>query len=53
VWDSTYVLVDYLHSAQGRPYVTGRKMVELGSGTGIAGLSLSSLGPTHMILTGR
>ena len=36
VWDSTYVLVDFL-TKYGSSLVTGKRIVELGSGTGITG----------------
>ena len=36
VWDSTYILLDYLR-VYGSHLITGKKVVELGSGTGIAG----------------
>jgi len=36
VWDSMYVLLQYLALHQGE-YVTGKRIVELGCGTGLAG----------------
>jgi hypothetical protein len=35
VWDSTYILLEYL--GLNRQLIRGRKVIELGSGTGIAG----------------
>jgi predicted nicotinamide N-methyase len=48
VWDSTYVLVDYL-SGPGRHHIAGQRVLELGSGTGIAGLALAPLGPAAAV----
>jgi hypothetical protein len=36
VWDSTYVLLEYL-GARKDTYITGKKIVELGCGTGLTG----------------
>ena len=41
VWDSTYILLEYL-GARRDSYITGKKIVELGCGTGLAG-KLSSV----------
>lgn len=49
VWDSTYVLLEYLSSH--RDLVAGKSIVELGSGTGLAGLAMSTLEPRSLILT--
>lgn len=40
VWDSLYVLLQYLHG-DGREYITGKRVIELGCGTGIAGEAAS------------
>lgn len=41
VWDSTFVLVDFLQR-KGATLVAGKKIVELGSGTGITGVYVSN-----------
>lgn len=41
VWDSTYILLKYLAENQ-QDYVRGRRVVELGSGTGLAGYILDN-----------
>lgn len=49
VWDSTYVLFKYL---QGRPeLLRNKRVIELGSGTGLAGIALSCLQPSSVCLT--
>ena len=42
VWDSTYVLVEFLRM-KGLPFLSGKRVVELGSGTGMAGEKMSFL----------
>ena len=49
VWDATYILLHYLQ--RNPELVHGRRIVELGCGTGAAGISLSSLQPAHVTLT--
>jgi hypothetical protein len=38
IWDSTFVLIDYLYKHASK-YITNRKVIELGSGTGVTGIS--------------
>lgn len=40
VWDSTYVLAEFL-GMKGLPFVSGKRVVELGSGTGMSGEEIS------------
>lgn len=57
VWDSSYVLVDYLLSSSesvgsnGLKLLRGKRVVELGSGTGALGFTLSMFEPSSCILT--
>jgi hypothetical protein len=37
IWDSTFVLIDYLYKNASQ-YITNQKVIELGSGTGISGI---------------
>lgn len=37
VWDSSYILTQYFNSNRGRPLITGKRVLELGSGTGVSG----------------
>lgn len=50
IWDSSFVLVRYLHHHRHR-YITGKKVVELGAGTGITSLVLSYLNPASVVCT--
>lgn len=50
VWDSSYVMLEYLNQHY-TEYVKGKRVLELGSGTGILGISLCTLGPRHVTLT--
>jgi predicted nicotinamide N-methyase len=43
VWDSTFVLVDFLRK-KGLSFISGKRVVELGSGTGISGVFVTSPG---------
>lgn len=49
VWDSTYVLLDYLRHRSS--LIRGKRVVEFGSGTGLAGIALSSLQPFSVCLS--
>ena len=49
VWDGTSVLLKLLQSSEAT-HLTGARVLELGSGTGLAGLFLASLG-AHVLLT--
>ena len=51
IWDSTYVLLNYLGRASSKYLIEGKKLIELGSGTGIAGIAVASLRPSKLILT--
>jgi Lysine methyltransferase len=49
VWDSTFVLVDFLRR-KGLSFISGKRVVELGSGTGISGAYLTSRDYLHKML---
>ncbi|GIL88418.1 hypothetical protein Vretimale_14989 [Volvox reticuliferus] len=53
VWDAGLVLSYYLayQHLKGRPLVAGRTCLELGSGTGVVGLTASRLGAVQVYLT--
>ncbi|PNW71113.1 hypothetical protein CHLRE_17g747147v5 [Chlamydomonas reinhardtii] len=53
VWDAALVAAHYLahRAAQGRCLVSGRRVLELGSGTGALGLAAAALGARHVALT--
>lgn len=52
VWDSTYVLLEYLKSPNtSKEFIRNKKLLELGCGTGLLGLGLSELYPLSYILT--
>ncbi|GLC46923.1 hypothetical protein PLESTB_001897200 [Pleodorina starrii] len=53
VWDAGLVLSYYLahQHSQGRSLVSGRTCLELGSGTGVVGLTAAKLGATHVYLS--
>lgn len=42
LWDSTWVLVEYLREQAGSPHclLAGRKVLELGAGTGVLGMAV-------------
>lgn len=44
VWDASAVLADYLLARAGELQLSGRRVVEIGSGCGLAGLVAASLG---------
>eukprot|EP01035_Chromulina_nebulosa_P017559 gene17559-23123_t len=50
IWDSTYVLLDYLYKHCSH-LIKDRRILELGCGTGLTGLGLSSLSPLLVQLT--
>ena len=47
IWDATFALMDYLSEHD----IRGKRVVELGCGTGVLALSLASLNPASVILT--
>merc|ERR1712117_1014288 len=49
VWDAAIVLAKYLQTVQGQ--LQGRSVIELGSGTGVVGLSAAALGASPVLLT--
>lgn len=49
VWDGTWALLDILQSDLGQS-LCGRRVVELGSGTGLAGLCAAAMG-CHVLMT--
>merc|ERR1711928_175264 len=49
VWDPAIVLAKYLQTVQGQ--LQGRSVIELGSGTGVVGLSAAALGASPVLLT--
>jgi hypothetical protein len=50
VWDSAFVLVDYLSRSM-QTQVQRKVIMELGSGTGLAGCAIGLLGCRRLILT--
>jgi predicted nicotinamide N-methyase len=51
IWDSTYVLLAYLSRLENIDIIRHRNILELGSGTGIAGIALSKLCPASVTLS--
>jgi predicted nicotinamide N-methyase len=52
VWDSSYVLLAYLLAGEEqRSLIRGRRVLELGSGTGVTGLALGTLRPAALMLS--
>jgi hypothetical protein len=51
VWDSTFILLKYLSETKNRDLIAGKRVIELGSGTAIAGVALSALHPSSVTLT--
>lgn len=51
VWDSTFILLKYLSEPDNRDLISGKRVIELGSGTAIAGVALSALYPSSVTLT--
>jgi predicted nicotinamide N-methyase len=52
VWESSVIFIDYISSKQGhlvRNIISGRNVLELGSGTGVTGIALASLGSTVLL----
>eukprot|EP01041_Mallomonas_annulata_P002398 gene2398-4652_t len=49
VWDSTYVLLQYLSDR--KELLRGKYVVELGSGTGITGIGVAALSPAAVVIT--
>ena len=49
VWDATFALMDYLF--ENAELIRGRRVVELGCGTGLLSLSLATLDPAAVFLT--
>lgn len=50
MWDSAFVLVDYLTSTM-QAELRDKVIMELGSGTGLAGCAIGLLGCRSLILT--
>lgn len=55
VWDAALVLAHYLAAAvdRGRLRLAGARVLELGAGTGCAGLAAAALGAAEVVLTDR
>lgn len=51
MWDAALVLAYYLQTKKGRGYVSGKNVIELGSGTGIVGIVASFCGAKKVLLT--
>ena len=53
LWDSSLILTKFLHQTSSGHFLENRKLVELGSGTGLVGISLGLLPslPSSVILT--
>lgn len=51
IWDSTYVLLRYLSRPDISCLLAARSVLELGSGTGIAGIAIARLNPSSVTLT--
>lgn len=51
VWDAALVLLKYLFTQTGNQYINGKRVLELGSGTGAVGLSSIVAGAANVIIT--
>eukprot|EP01045_Picozoa_sp_COSAG04_P005594 COSAG04_NODE_262_length_18654_cov_17.483751_7_plen_437_part_00 len=51
VWESSVVLSSYLHSALPREWWAGRSVLELGAGSGLAGMTAAACGAWRVVLT--
>eukprot|EP01051_Picozoa_sp_SAG22_P012620 SAG22_NODE_1329_length_4710_cov_1.942095_3_plen_283_part_00 len=55
LWDSTWVLVDYLRAQNGTPdcLLAGKHVLELGAGTGVLGMAVARFAkpPTSVVIT--
>jgi len=51
IWDGSFVLLEYFSTAPGRALIRDKVVLELGSGTGLAGIMLCSFDPARIILT--
>jgi len=51
LWDGAFVLGKYLEKRYGQDGLRGRTVLELGCGTGLAGLSAAALGADLVVLT--
>ena len=51
VWDSTFILLKFLSAPENKHFIDNKDVLELGSGTGIAGIGLGSLNPKSVTLT--
>jgi hypothetical protein len=50
-WDGAVVLAKYLETSKGRPLIEKKHILEVGAGTGTAGLASFYLGATLVVLT--
>jgi len=50
-WDGAFVLGKFLEKTFGSQGLKGQSVIELGSGTGLAGLCAAALGAEHLFLT--
>ena len=51
LWNAGLLLAHYLASARGEGYFSGKRVVELGCGTGLAGMVAARLGAGSVLLT--
>ena len=51
VWESSVVLSSYLHTALPREWWAGRSVLELGAGSGLAGMTAAACGARRVVLT--
>lgn len=51
MWAGTMCLLQWLSEPQNRGLFEGKSVLELGSGTGIIGLSLAQMGARRVVLT--